>query len=109
LVSPENEENSTEEYAGDVTGTIRDRDIVINAAQFILNLKEKFKISQVSLDFVVHAAEELLKLSASTIKQNVLETLLHEGFTVESFFVKLGLLILRLEVNEWVYLEKAFL
>ena len=59
-------------------------DTVVNAAHFILNLKEKFKLSQVSLDFVIHLVEELLRVSTSTdnIKQSILKALHQEGIEI---------------------------
>lgn len=57
-------------------------DIVVNAACFILNLKEKYKLSQVTLDFVTHSVEELLRVSTDDIKQHVLKTLYQQGIEI---------------------------
>ena len=57
-------------------------DIVVNAARFILNLKEKYKLSQMTLDFVTHSVEELLKVSTDNIKQHVLKTLHLQGIEI---------------------------
>lgn len=55
---------------------------MVNAAHFILNLKEKFKLSQISLDFVIHSVEKLLRVSADNIKQSVLKILHQEGIEI---------------------------
>ena len=73
------------EYVGEITRDAhypRHEDIVVNAAHFILNLKEKFKLSQVSLDFVIQSVEELLRVSADNIKQSILTTLHQEGIEI---------------------------
>ena len=57
-------------------------DIVVKAASFILNLKEKFKLTQVSIDFVTHSVEELLKASTENIKQGILEYLHQQGIEI---------------------------
>jgi len=54
-------------------------DIVMYAARFILNLKEKFRLSQVSLDFVITSVEELIKLSAANFRNQILTTLHQDG------------------------------
>ena len=45
-------------------------DVKKAAAKFILTLKEKFKLTQVSLDYTVKAVEELLLLSNKCIEQS---------------------------------------
>ena len=74
-------------FGDDVSNTSNCDNIVMNAAHFILNLKEKFKLSQVSLDFVIKSVEELLQLSANTIKQQVLEALLQEGVVISPLLI----------------------
>lgn len=49
-------------------GNCPNDDVVVNAAHFILNLKEKFKLSQVSLDFVIQSVEKLLRVSTDNIE-----------------------------------------
>jgi len=56
--------------------------ILMLAARFFLDLKEKFKLLQVSLDFVIHSVEELLRVSVTDIKKQILETLDQEGVEV---------------------------
>ena len=56
-------------------------DLVLNTAQFILNLKEKFKLSQVCLSFVIQSVEELLKILTDNLKQTVLRKLHQAGVT----------------------------
>ena len=48
--------------------------IKIAAAKFILTLKEKFKLTQTSLDYTVKGVEELLLLSNKFLEQSVLES-----------------------------------
>jgi len=57
----------------------KDVDIVIHAVRFILNLKEKFRLSQVSLDFVINSVDELLRMSAANFKSQILTTLHQDG------------------------------
>ena len=52
------------------------KDIIkIAAAKFILTLKEKFKLTQTSLDYTVKGVEELLLLSSKYLEQSVSESL----------------------------------
>lgn len=79
------EDHSGDEFVGEVimdANYQRHSDIVVNAGHFILNLKEKFKLSQVSLDFVIHSVEELLRVSTDNIKQSVLKALYQEGIRI---------------------------
>ena len=45
------------------------------AASFVLNLKEKFKLSQASLNFAIKAVEEIIEISTNNIQDSVLKTL----------------------------------
>lgn len=55
--------------------------IKIAAAKFILTLKEKFKLTQTSLDYTVKGVEELLLLSNKYLEQSV------SGLASSSFYV----------------------
>ena len=48
-------------------------DITKAAAKFILTLKERFKLTQVSLDYMVKAVDELMQLSSKFVQQSVSE------------------------------------
>ena len=52
-----------------------DHDFVLKTAKFILNLKEKFKLTQVCLDFILQSVEELLSILTDGIKQSVMRRL----------------------------------
>ena len=46
-------------------------DVEQTAAHFILNLKERFKLTQASLNFAIKAVDELIMISANNIKESV--------------------------------------
>lgn len=71
--------NSSEENTADTH-----LDVEVAAARFLLNLKEKFKLSQVSLNYTIKAVEEITAISACNIKQSVLRKLHEEGITASS-------------------------
>ena len=55
------------------------------AANLVLPLKEKFKLSQSSIDYIIKAVEELTMLSTNTVKQSVMNNLHASGFTINHF------------------------
>lgn len=49
--------------------------VKIAAAKFILTLKERFKLTQASLDYTIKAVEEITLLSANALRQSILDNL----------------------------------
>ena len=54
------------------------------AGNFILTVKEKFKFTQASLNYIMQAVNEITKLSANNIKQSVIKELQESGSTITS-------------------------
>ena len=53
----------------------------LTAANFVLSLKEKFKLSQVSLNFAIKSVEEIIEMSATNIQHSVVKTLQESDIT----------------------------
>ena len=63
----------------------RDNDISrmkMAAENFILTVKEKYKCSQASLNYIMQTVNEITKLSANDIKQSVMKELQESGSVV---------------------------
>ena len=56
------------------------------AANLVLTLKEKYKLSQSSIDYTIKSVEELTMLSTNSIKQSVMSNLHASGFTINPSF-----------------------
>ena len=56
------------------------------AVNLVLTLKEKFKLSQSSIDYTIKVVEELTMLSTNTVKQSVMNNLHASGFTMNPSF-----------------------
>lgn len=50
-----------------------EENIELNAAHFLLTLKEKHKLTQVTLDFILNSISKLVKIISGSIKYSVLE------------------------------------
>ena len=69
--STELKEVASLDYNNGASVDNRHSDVEITAAHFILNLKEKFKLTQASLNFAIKSVEELVMVSANNVKQSV--------------------------------------
>ena len=49
--------------------------VKITAVKFILTLKERFKLTQVSLDYTIKAVEEMTLLSANVLRQSIVNNM----------------------------------
>lgn len=54
---------------------IQSANVKIAVAKFILTLKEKFKLTQASLNYTVKAVEEILLLSNKSLEQSIADNL----------------------------------
>lgn len=61
---------------------VNEKDVELAAAHFILVLKEKFKLTQTSLNYAIKGLEEISMLSATQIKHSVMSTLRESGSPV---------------------------
>ena len=64
--------NSTEEFVCLESETVNNRDVELAAAHFILILKEKFKLTQTSLDYAMKGLEEITMVSANRMMNSVM-------------------------------------
>ena len=64
-------------------------DVRITAAKFLLILKERFKLTQASLDYTIKAVEDMMLLSANVLRQSIMDNreLATAPFDVQSPFV----------------------
>jgi len=63
-------EDLVEEHDAEQSTSYGYKAVKIAAAKFILTLKEKFKLTQTSLDYTVKAVEELVVLSSECVEQS---------------------------------------
>ena len=104
-------EANTDDHVNNVQNSEKDysnHDLVVNIAQFILNLKEKFKFSQVCLNFVIQSVEELLKFLTESIKQTVLRKLHQAGVTTSPLLDDCFLLVNQFACLKTEYQQTKF-
>ena len=63
---------------------INDEDVQLAAARFILILKEKHKLTQMSLDYAIKGIEEITMLSANRFKHSVMSVLNESGSSINA-------------------------
>ena len=51
--------------------------VKISAAKFILILKERFKLTQASIDYTIKAVEEMMLISANMLRQSIVDNTDH--------------------------------
>ena len=78
--------NSAEEFVHLESESDNDneRDVQLAAAHFILILKEKFKLTQTSLDYAIKGIEDITMLSANRMKCSVMRLLNKSGFSINA-------------------------
>ena len=64
-------EEASSDYNNEASIDNRHSDVETTVAHFILNLKEKFKLTQASLNFAIKSVEELVMVSANNVKQSI--------------------------------------
>lgn len=79
-----NSYSNSEELVHLESGMVNDKDVQLAAAHFILVLKEKFKLTQTSLDYAIKGLGEITMLSANRMKHSVMRLLNESGSSINA-------------------------
>ena len=81
----------------------------LTAAHFVLNLKEKFKLSQASLNFAIKGIEKIIEVSTNNIQDAVIKNLSITTSNIEQCFSQANPFInLKIEYQQTKYFKEHF-